>query len=52
MHIIRAYDKGWESKRSSLIRVYTSGPWPCLRVTEDFPEEVLFKSQRGMIRQQ
>ena len=52
MHIIRAYDKGWESKRSSLIRVYTSGPWPCLRVTEDFLEEVLFKSQRGMIRQQ
>ena len=52
MHIIRAYDKGWESERSSLIRVYTSGAWPCLRVTEDFPEEVLFKSQRGMIRQQ
>ena len=52
IHTIRAYDKEWESKRSSLTRAYTSGAWPCLRVTEDFPEEVMFKSERGMIRQQ
>ena len=52
IHIIRAYDKGWESERSSLTRVYTSGACPCLRVTEDFPDEVMFKSERGMNRQQ
>lgn len=39
------------TKKDPSMRVYSRGTWPRLRVTEGFPEEAMFKSQRNLFKQ-